>query len=190
MKLYLFISCFFIFILFAIADCDKISESNKVSESDKAEFRLIYRMIKKLGDRHELRYAGRSVSFDKGVYKKLGLDFQICKILSKDEGRKMLIECSQEFLKEIHTDPAMQDYIHSEFSASNIELIICVAQSNGEVVFYPKIRIFALSGDKIQYLTKSPDQEYGFFTREEETFEEALRIVEAQKTENGRMIDH
>ena len=167
-----------------MSGCDKTSKSDEFSEQDKAKIHLLYRMIRRLGDRHELHYTGRSGSSDNGIYKKLGLSFQIFKTLSKDEGRKLLIDCSQEFLKEIHSDPAMQDYIPLEFTASNIEMIICAAQSDGQTVFYPDIRIFALSKGTVQYLTKSPEQEYGFFTREEETFEEALHIVEAQNQEN------
>src|ERR1700733_11727937 len=178
MKRLFFIFCILFFVIFAMTRCDSRKEDEIIAH------RLMYRVIDVLESRYQLHYIGRSEAGDKTGYKKIGLLFNKFGKLSKDEGRKVTIDCMNVLLNEINSDPKLQPFlINKPFTFFNVEIMIIVFTSEGKDIFYPDIRVFSAFGGKIQYFTKSPDHKYNYYTREEETFEEAVRIIEEQNKE-------
>jgi hypothetical protein len=115
----------------------------------------------------------------------MGLFFNKFGIMSKDEGRKMVVDCVNEFLREINSDPKMQPFlITNPFTALNVEIHIYVYTSDKKDLFYPNIRVFTAARGKIRYATKTPEIKFGYYTDEEESFEEAVQIVEARDKKN------
>ena len=169
--------CFIL--LFAITACKALKENERVAHS------LMNRVTDILESRYQLHYVGFSEGGEEGKYSNIGLHFVRYGTLSKDEGRKMVIESVKELLNEINSDPKLQPFLlYKPFTAQNVSLDILIFTSDGKNVFYPDINIFSAVRGKIKFFTKIPEREFGYFTEEEETFEEALRIVEAQNQEN------
>jgi hypothetical protein len=174
-KLFFICVCF----LFAITNCETLKEDEIIAR------KIMYRVSDVLESRYQLRYGGYSEAGDKTGYTEMGLFFNKFGKVSKDEGRKMMVDCVNEFLKEINSDPKMQPFLITKpFTALNVQIMIIVYSSDGRTIFYPDINVFSAARGKINYYTSSPDQKFGHFTEEEEPFEEAVQIVEAQDKEN------
>ena len=172
---------FFVYfiLLFAVTGCDRLAEDEIIAR------RLMYRVSDDLESRFQLRYVGYSEAGDKNGFTKIGLHFNRFGKLNKDEGRKIIIGCVKTLLNEINSDPKLQPFlINKPFTINNITIVMIVFTSERKDVFFPDIEVFAASRGKISYSTSSPDQKYGYYTEEEETFEEAVRIVEQQNKEN------
>jgi len=178
MKRLFFIFCILFFVIFAMTRCDSRKEDAIIAH------RLMYRVIDVLESRYQLRYIGRSEAGDKTGYNKIGLLFNKFGKMSKDEGRKVTVDSVNLLLNEINSDPQLQPFlIEKPFTLSNVEIVIFIYTSEVKDIFFPDIRVFAARRGKIRYSTSSPDQKYGYYTEEEETFEEAMRIIEAQNKE-------
>ena len=171
---------FFIYfiLLFVVTSCSSSKEDEIVAH------RLVYRVSDVLESRYQLRYVGYSEAGDKSGFTKIGLHFDRFGKLSKEEGRKVIVDCINVLLNEINSDTKLQPYlINKPFTVSNVDIVIIVFTSDQKSVFYPDINVFSTMKGKINYSTKSPDQKFGHYTEEEETFEEALQIVEQQNKE-------
>src|ERR1700733_737299 len=178
MKRLFFILSILLFAIFAITRCDRRKEDAIIAH------RLMCRVSDVLESRYQLRYAGCTEAGDKSGYNKIGLLFNKFGKMNKDEGRKTIIDCVNVLLNEINSDPKLQPFlINKPFTINNVRIVIIVFTSEGKDIFYPDIRVFSAFGGKINYSTKSPDHKYNYYTREEETLEEAMRIIEAQNKE-------
>lgn len=137
--------------------------------------------IKTLEHRYMMNSMGYSEQGDERHYNKIGLQFQIFRPLSKDEGRKILIDSAEELLTAINTTPEMLSFLEpSPFTYLNVEIVIFTYHSNGQSTYYPDIAVFADRRGIIRFATEREDMKYDYYTEEEETFEEALKIVQAQ----------
>ena len=175
MKKLLFVCIIF---LFAITNCDRLREEEIIARN------LMYRVSNILASRYQLRYLGYSEEGDKTGYTKIGLCFNRYGKLSRDEGRRIIVDSLDIFLNEINSDYKLQPFlINKTFTINNVEITIVISTSEGKEIFYPDVSVFSAHGGKIYYSTYTQDQKF-VYTRESETFEEALRIVEAQNQEN------
>lgn len=164
---------------FLMMSCQR---NEPISEKEKIKYRVLNEVINQLKDQHQLSLGGFGAEGSEKGYQLLGLNFDLYGVISKDEGRKMLVESVDLMLNVINQDKELQPYLlEKPFTSKNVDLVFFVKRKNGEDVFYPDIRIFSACGGRISYLTESPEQEFGYYTEEEETFEEARRIVEVQR---------
>src|SRR5205085_1771860 len=98
-------------------------------------------------NRHQLYYIGLSEAGDKTHYKEIGLYFELLRIVNKDEARKIVIDCAEELLKEINSNPQLQPYLQpSPFTVTNIEIFINIRHPDGKIAYYPDLGILSLSG--------------------------------------------
>lgn len=169
------LSILLILVLGFLFGCDRRTEDEKIAH------RVIQRAKVILKMRYNLYYSGIYESGDLNGYSEIGLTFRHLGKITKDEGRKMLIDCVNTLLHEINSDPELQPYLLKKpFLPSDVWITIFPVLSDGTPIFYPDIRVFSSVRGKISYDTKSPDKEYGYFTEEKESFDEALRILEEQ----------
>ncbi|MFQ5730230.1 MAG: hypothetical protein ACE5GN_07705 [Waddliaceae bacterium] len=119
---------------------------------------------------------------DDKKYKTMGLCFQIRRPVPKDEGRKLLIDCAEELLSQINSHPDFRQFMHEyPFTIKNIDIHMYVSEETGGTIYHPNIAVFSLSNGNLCYSTNTPENRYIFFSREKETYEEAVRIVEESK---------
>lgn len=167
--------CVIFFLFFTLRGCiDNRTEREKIADH---MMKNVSNVLKK---RHQLKKVGWSRGGDKNNYKTMGLYFDHYGVMSKDEGRRMLIDSARELLNDINSDQLLLPFLQpSPFTMSNIVMDIYVSQPDGNSVFYPDIYAFALTKEKITYYTQIPEK-IGFYTREGESYEEALKILHVQ----------
>ncbi|NGX43759.1 MAG: hypothetical protein K940chlam7_02061 [Chlamydiae bacterium] len=181
MRLGLLLSIFVAFLPLVLFSCDDGSPTNDKFSIGHA---ILGNVNKTLSSRHNMNMGGfrEATHRDDKKYKTMGLCFQIQRPVSKEEGRKLLIDCAEELLSQINTHPDFQQFMHEyPFTVKNIEIVMYVSTETGGTVYHPEIAIFSFSRGKVEYLTNSPENRYVFYSEEEETYEEALRIIEESK---------
>ncbi len=155
---------FFLFI--ALGGCDKRSEKAKMVH------RAVYKTAETLNNRFQIRYIGISEAADENYYKEVGMFFELHRITSIEEGREIIVDCAEELLNEINSNPQLLPYLKpSPFTVKNIEIAIYVRHPNGKIVYHPDLGILSLRGGIIRYSTDAPEMLYkpGFYTEEKKT---------------------
>ena len=165
--------------------CDSRSEREKLAHN------AMLNTISTLESRYDLKRIGSSEGADKLYYNSIGLYFQVFRELSKDEGRKILIDSIEELLKEINSDSQLQQFLVTiPFAPANVKIGIYAYHPNGKDIFYPGIGTFSFWNGKLHFNTNSPEKEYGYYTQEEESYEEALKIVHSQIEKHGNNLNN
>lgn len=155
----------------------------------KIAFRLVNDLSDQWEKKYRLHFIGISEASDQGKYKTLGIELNCRRILTKDEGRTLVIQCAEAALQAFNSCPSFREHMANyPFTADNIIINIFPQPPNISRLYYPNISVFSLHRSKLEYLTNSPDNEYKYYTQEEESFNEAKRIVEQQRRANHDML--
>jgi hypothetical protein len=165
-----------IFILVILYNC--IGADTR-PEKVKNVYKTVYKAADVLKKRHGLKYIGISVSSRNERYKVIGVRFQMLRQLSKEEGRKILVDSAQELLHEINSNLELQPYLDPfPFEIKNVEVVFFVYAENGRDLSHPDITDFDLRRGVIEYTTLSRENRNRAYSTETESYEEALRIVQ------------
>jgi hypothetical protein len=149
-------------------------------------YKAVQETSKILKERYQLRYVGIAESGGKDYYTLIGTRFQLFRIVSKEEGRRILVDSTEELLKNINSNPAFLPHLKpSPFTAKNVEVVIFIYNENNGTVYYPDLTELSMMEGQIEYATEVPDNKYRYYTVEKETYEEAKKIVEGSSP-----IDH
>ena len=181
MRLGLLLSIFVAFLPLLLFSCENDPPANDKSSIAHA---ILGNVNKTLSSRHNINMGGiiEATHRDDKKYKTMGLCFQVRRPVSKEEGRKLLIDCAEELLSQINTHPDFQQFMHEyPFTVKNIEIVMYVSTETGGTIYHPEIAIFSLVNGQLCYRTNTPENRYIFFSKEKETYEEALRIIEESK---------
>lgn len=117
----------------------------------------------------------------------IDVSFMLNRSLSKDECRELLIDIAEELLKQINEDKDLQPHLYyTPFSYKNLEIRVFLRNPDRSSIEYPHIFMFSLIGT-IEYDVRYPNVTYGY-TREEETYDKALQIVQAQRSERAMTL--
>jgi hypothetical protein len=140
---------------------------------------------RRLKANYGLRFMGISEEGPDGKYKKIGLEFSYNKIISKDRGRILLLKCAYDALQIYNSHPEFEQYMKDvPFTNNNIIINIYIRRPKGPDVNHPDIGTFSFNNSILRYRTYDPQNGSEFFTVDEESFEEAKRIVAFQQA-NG-----
>jgi hypothetical protein len=161
----------------ALGGCDNRSEKAKMMH------KAVYNASKTLNARHQMRYIGISEAGDKNHYKEVGMFFEIFRVVSKEESRKIMIDCVEELLREINSNPQLLPHLQpSPFTAANIEIAFYIYHPDGKRAYHPDLGSLSLNEGVIRYSTDIPEMQYkfGFYTQEKESYEAASKIVHSE----------
>ncbi len=158
---------------------------NNIDHPYSNKTQIVHSILNKVGqnfkDKYDLEISGFTLSGGKKGYDTIGIDFDKRGILSKNEGRKIIVECLNDLLNEINSNSELQPYLFLRpFSIKNIRVTILILDADGKLIYYPSIEIIGARNGHISYLAKSMEDEYKFVSLGKETFEEAVKIVESQ----------
>ncbi|MBA2726769.1 MAG: hypothetical protein H0U49_01165 [Parachlamydiaceae bacterium] len=143
--------------------------------------KTINHVVKTIQNRSQLHFIGFGESGNKTHYYKVSLSFNIFRVLTKDEGRKLLITCKEELLSAINLNTKLLPYLQpSPFTQANVEIFIFSYHPDGKSTYYPEIGVFSAWNGIIKFETDAPGMKAGFFTEETESYEDALEIVHSQ----------
>jgi hypothetical protein len=165
---------------------------NSFSPERKLGFQIIRQITDKYEKKHGLRLSGISEVGPTGKYENLGFNLDLRKKLTKDEGRRILLELADDTLNAFNNDPAFRQFMKTyPFTGHNTVITIFIKPSENPDVYHPDIKIFSFYNDIIRFITDTP-QTRGkgkYFTEEIETLEEARAIVEAQRQRNNNKAE-
>lgn len=125
--------------------------------------------------KYELQCSGVSESVDKEKrYIELGLNFHIKGPIPKDEGRALILDMLDKFLEEINTTQDFKQYMTKyPFDPKNVCLSVYVKDASGRSIYYPEILLYSVWYGTLGFKTSIPEDDYGFYSRESESIEEA-----------------
>lgn len=111
------------------------------------------------------------------------VSFLLNQSLSKNECRELLVDITEVLLKNINQNEDLLPYLYNiPFSYKNVKINVFLRYPDQSSIGNPHIFMFGLSKDNIDYNIKYPNQQYKYST-EEEPYEKALQIVQAQRSE-------
>ena len=132
--------------------------SRPFSEDRKAAFQMIKEASHDYKKKYGLRYCGVREAAPEGKYEFLGIIVDCKRVLSREEGRKILVECYDDFLQRINNNENFKQYMQVyPFTEDNVSVVIFIQPPDQSFVSRPDIGIFALRKNEITYVTYPPD---------------------------------
>lgn len=131
-----------------------------------------------LQDRHGIRPSGKGAAMPEGVISELVLAFDTKDTLTKTALRKLLLECAQELVNAVNSNPNIQPFLEeSPFTVKNVQIIIYNHDKDGRELYDPEISTAQISEGILTYRTTDPVDDFKFKHNFEESYEEALRAL-------------
>lgn len=153
------------------------------SEAEIQVGKVISRSEKIIYKKYGMKAAGTGIGMPSGVIHKIGLAFSTRDILTRDELRVLLIDCAQIMLKEITSNAEIQPFlVKRPATLDNVQIILYNQDKDGGDRYDPEIATAQISNGILNYTTLDGDVPIGpYKNRYNETYEEALKILEQQK---------
>ena len=157
-----------------------------ISENEKMILSVERNAGKQISARNNLQYSGSGGGNTDGKIRMSSLSFSIRKPLTKNEARRLIVACIQEYLQIINEDEKLRPaLLHYPFTAADVELSVNSKYPDGSRVYDPYIGMVFNGNNNgkvyIYYSSNDPDQEYKYKLEEKETYEEALKILALEK---------
>ena len=148
---------------------------NPPSQEEKIAYEIVKDLTHNWKTRYGLNFSGWGGTRDDSKRKTIEIWLITRKVLSKDEGRILLLECIEEALLAFNSCSKYREFMADyPFTGKNMHIDIVVQPQKGLTASYPDICMFGYYNGKLVFLTKSPDKPFGFHTQEEEAHEEAV----------------
>lgn len=156
----------------------------EISPREKAVNAAVGYNIKFIKDKYKLIPFGTTIAMPEGDIQYLELKFQIYGPLSKDIIRKMLIEVANDFLTNLNQDIQLCAFLDKDkLDIKEIGIEFFLIDKCGRGLDHPNIAIASISKGKLEFLTLANNEENfrDFVSEEQESFEEALQILQSQR---------
>ena len=103
---------------------------------DKAVNALMKRASTRLAKRHNMNLVGIKEGMMDCI-RKMGFRFQIFRKLEKNEARAILVDCIEDFLKDINQDESIRQYLEVyPFDIHHVDVIIFISIIKTIIIFY------------------------------------------------------
>jgi len=174
----------FLTLLFFQSNCFGIKFMN--NQYVPAEYVVIAQQIRtdvaaKLSKRYNMQVIGVTGGLADCV-NVLGLSFQIRGPLIKEELRRILVDCVEEFLIPINTNERLRPFLKNyPFTSKEIEIEIFIVDDTGRRVYDPEIMLAAEYHGIVEYRTADKNTEFGYKQEMEEDYQTALSIVRKEQ---------
>jgi hypothetical protein len=144
---------------------------------------IVMDQIDKSGAKLEKAYDILHVGYKmKGKFLHLELCFDVPRKMSKNESRKLLLNCAQEFMNDINANEELRPYLlEYPFTLHNVGINFYLGESDGADLYHPNYSFAACRPRGIEFITTDPVKKCGFKQVDEETHEEALALIKASQ---------
>lgn len=133
-------------------------------------------------NKYKLKPSGDGAAMAGGSIKGLFLSFDTRNQCTKEDLRRLLIECVQELLIQINTNESIQPFIVSRpFPIENIQIIIYNQDDKGNEAYAPLISTAEISHGFLTCRTVDSNDTFKFKNEFKETYEDALQILRNQR---------
>jgi len=141
---------------------------------------LLIKSSKRLAKKHGLRFCGISGGMMNCI-KLMGVTYQLNRAMEKNEARTVVVNCVQEILADINQDESLRkDLQVYPFDAKHVKIVIFLSTYDYGDLYYPDLSVIAARHGELTYFTHDSEHEFKYKTREVESFEDAVKIVESQ----------
>lgn len=190
MKLFLYAILALIVIYFVVGHFTHKDPEAHLAIEDKMSNDLIRRFGKYTQEKYGLCLCGLGGGADPGKIYLLNLAFQATQQpISKDDARKLILTIHDELLAEINHDVELKPYLKFyPFTSENVDIKVYFRNKDRSDVFYPYIRAASIAKGKLIFATKDPEEKYGYKTWDEETYKEAVAIVNEQERSSSSQL--
>lgn len=151
---------------------------------DKIALKLIKNASLRITKKHHISHIGTKVAMMDCV-EFMGLHFQANRRLSKDEARNIVVNGARDFLADINQNEEIRKYLEIyPFDLQHIEIVIFINTPDNGTSYHPDLAVVAARRNKVTYATNDPQNEYKYKLEEEESFEDAVKILQNQASSN------
>jgi hypothetical protein len=171
MKVHFFLLC--LFIPLACSSMPKINE--KKDNELKAVNVVVESFIKKAREKYGLIVTGSGLGYPKEL-ESFELRFEIIKNIDVLGARKLMVDSSQELLGMINNNPVLRTCTNYPFSAKNLGVVICFADSAFQNKPPSSLIAVILAAGNLSYHRPESSISWNCILRE--PYEKALRIVQ------------
>ncbi len=170
---------FLIFIACVIA---WIAYGSHGSPADTLSHRRIIETGKRLEKKYHMSISAIGGASKEGIWlMSVGFD-RLGDPMTIEEGRRVIVDCVQEYLKDINNDEALRSYLKIHpFTIDNLYITIFQFAKDGSLFFDPILDSITVDKFGFVYSTTDPNNIYKYKNTFEETYEEALAILEKEK---------
>jgi hypothetical protein len=171
--LFLFVMCIGGLFLMAY-----IMEPNQPSRKDVIKGEVVEKATTYLGEKYGFVLCGAGGGTnDEGIWLIATSFFYQHDPIVKQEARKLVVDCVDEFLNIINASEELRPYLRDvPFTPKNVAIRIFLYDVDGKEIYEPFIGGVSAVEDRIMYLIHEPNQEYGYKTVIE-SYEQAVEIL-------------
>ena len=113
---------------------------------------------------------------------RMAISFQFFQEVDLAQARELLVSTTVEYLHAINSSREVRPYLHNyPFGLENIEVMMWVEDPNGKSIPIDQIAQMTLSNGVLSYYSYKYDPGNSYRELHKETYEEALKIVDAEK---------
>ena len=160
--------------------------------SNAASNRIAAKTSTYLAKKYQMSIGGKGGQIIDGKVKEISVLFIRQKgPVSLEEGRKMIVDCVEEFISAYNSNPRVRPFLYnSPFGPKNFSISIIYYNENLGEIFFPDITVFSASRGEVGYCTNDPEKEFGYKTEVYEPYEEALALARGgSEKESGSLLD-
>lgn len=144
-----------------------------------------YSLIGKFGEKMHKKYAMKLVGIgggsDKQCFNLLCVTLVLQKDLNLEDSRKILIDCTNDFLDLINNSQSFKPYKKDNFTSQNLNLIIICQENEEEELYYPYVNSMACIEGTMKYAFCYKTDKGDNYEMHKETYEEAIAILQQNK---------
>lgn len=171
---------YLIFCILLSACSPSSSKMQKTSINENVAHLITVKTAQKIKNETGLHLCGTGGGSSEGLLRKLNMCFDHYGEITMEEGRELLIYCVQEYLSAINASQEIKSsLLHYPFTPKDVEIIIYVRGADKKRVDIGEYNVINANGGRLIYTIRQPDPE-GMKRIHQETFEEAVKLVEAQ----------
>lgn len=157
-----------------------VADSNRLysCESERLMHDVSNKAINSIMKKCGLRACGQGASMPDGIIKQITLSFDIKKKCDKKGLRMLLVNAAEILVEQVNSNKQIQKYLFDPpFNFKNVQIIIFCSDEKGFEPVDPLISTAQFARGTLTYLTVDPKDSYKYKNEYEETYEEALKLV-------------
>ncbi|MBM3197761.1 MAG: hypothetical protein FJZ58_00710 [Chlamydiae bacterium] len=157
-----------------------------ISKGEQLVNSLLAKTAKIIKSTYNLKPCAVGAAMPGGPIRKLNLCFDTKSSLTEEQLRELLIKIAHELLNQVNEDEEIQEFLYERpFTIKNVQIIIYNHDKKGREVYDPEIATAQICGGVLTYRTVNPTNHFQFYRQFEESYEEALELMQKSSQTNS-----
>lgn len=155
------------------------NEDPYLSQEEKLVNSILGKTAEMIKKKYNIKPSGEGSAMPEGIIEGLTLTFDTKDKLSKEQLRKLLIECAKELVMQVKMNSGIEPFLaNPPFNIQNVQIIIYNHDKDGRGLHDPAISTAEISRGVLTYRTMDPNDRFRFKNQFQETYNEAMRILQ------------